>query len=312
MLAGFAIIVAIVLLAGVIAYIGDRVGHYVGRRRLTLFNLRPKYTSTIVAIGTGMVIALTVTLSALAASNYARSAFFHLTEINSRVNQLQAEADALDKRLHNTDVVINRGTLLFDTYLLLKPAQSPADRIAQLGVFFDTVVANVNRIFVPRGLKAYKLKSSDAETQKKLSSFLDLPEVRGTLLERPVLVLAIADQNLFPNDPIHFALQPWPDKQLFAAHQPIASVEVEGGTKINPTVALTQLLGAVQDVAVTGGMPPPFARAFPTFNAAQLQRVADEIRGGRGRYRIVAQAATDISPHVGAIPFEIALARGAK
>ncbi|HMD02671.1 MAG TPA: DUF3084 domain-containing protein, partial [Candidatus Baltobacteraceae bacterium] len=55
---GSALILAIVLIAGSIAYVGDRVGHYVGRRRLSLFGLRPKYTSTIVAVGTGMVIAL--------------------------------------------------------------------------------------------------------------------------------------------------------------------------------------------------------------------------------------------------------------
>ena len=39
---GIAIVIGLTLIAGLIAYIGDRVGHQVGRKRLTLFGLRPK------------------------------------------------------------------------------------------------------------------------------------------------------------------------------------------------------------------------------------------------------------------------------
>ena len=62
MLRGTGIVIFIVVLAGVIAYLGDRVGHQVGRKRLTLFNIRPRYTSTIIAVATGMIIALVITL----------------------------------------------------------------------------------------------------------------------------------------------------------------------------------------------------------------------------------------------------------
>ena len=41
----------VMLIAGAVAYVGDRVGHQVGRKRLSLFGIRPRYTSTIVAIG---------------------------------------------------------------------------------------------------------------------------------------------------------------------------------------------------------------------------------------------------------------------
>ena len=59
-LGGIATILMIIVVAGAIAYFGDRVGHVVGRRRMTLFNLRPKYTSTIFAVGFGMLIAVVV------------------------------------------------------------------------------------------------------------------------------------------------------------------------------------------------------------------------------------------------------------
>ena len=96
-LSGIALVVAITIVAGGIAYIGDRVGHQVGRKRLTLFGLRPKYTSTIVAVATGMLIALSVTSVALIGSQQVRTAFFRLGQINARINDLQARAIATQR-----------------------------------------------------------------------------------------------------------------------------------------------------------------------------------------------------------------------
>src|SRR5579875_2054309 len=92
-LRGTGIVVFIVVLAGVIAYLGDRVGHQVGRKRLTLFNIRPRYTSTIIAVGTGMIIALVITLVAIFASNQVKTAFFKLNEINGEIQSAQARAE---------------------------------------------------------------------------------------------------------------------------------------------------------------------------------------------------------------------------
>ena len=94
---GLLVVIIIIVMAGAIAYVGDRVGHQVGRKRLTLFGLRPKYTSTIVAVGTGMLIALIVTLGALAASSYVRTAFFRLG-LAGLTHQRTASASDLAKR----------------------------------------------------------------------------------------------------------------------------------------------------------------------------------------------------------------------
>ena len=54
---GFIIIVSMVIFGGLIALLGDRVGMKVGKRRLSLFGLRPKYTSMIITVLTGFFIA---------------------------------------------------------------------------------------------------------------------------------------------------------------------------------------------------------------------------------------------------------------
>jgi uncharacterized protein (DUF3084 family) len=56
MTSAYILIVAILVLGGVIATLGDRIGTKVGKARLSLFNLRPRKTATIVTIVTGSLI----------------------------------------------------------------------------------------------------------------------------------------------------------------------------------------------------------------------------------------------------------------
>ena len=50
------LIVVLVLTGGVIAFIGDRLGSKVGKKKLSLFGLRPRHTSILVTIITGILI----------------------------------------------------------------------------------------------------------------------------------------------------------------------------------------------------------------------------------------------------------------
>lgn len=56
--------VVLVLVSGFIAYFGDLLGRKMGKRRLTLFGMRPRYTAIVVTTITGMLIA-TLTLATM-------------------------------------------------------------------------------------------------------------------------------------------------------------------------------------------------------------------------------------------------------
>ncbi len=312
---GILVVLLIVLVAGLIAYIGDRVGHQVGRKRLTLFGLRPKYTSTIVAVGTGMMIALAVTSTTLLASGYAKQAFFHLSEINNQVNELQAKADELNRQVtqvRENGIVVNRGTLLYDPFLIITPQQTHAQQIAALSAYFDAVVESVDRNFVPLGLRAYRKRARDPEIAKLLGAVIDNPKVQGPLLRGPVLLVAIADQNLVAGDTIGFTFAPYPDISIFRSGRPIASVEIDGGTAVVPNIAYGQLAAAVRDTAIEGGMPVYFANPFGSPNAIEIAKTQAAIRKGRGRFYIVARASRDVYPHTGGVPVSFNLSRTPK
>jgi hypothetical protein len=311
-LGGIAIVIAITLIAGLIAYIGDRVGHQVGRKRMTLFGLRPKYTSTIVAVATGMTIALIAQVVTLSTSPYARAALFHLSDINNRVNELQNKADALEQQYAEQNIVVNRGELMYEQFLIITPQESPAARTKLFDAFFDAVVASVNGRFVRQGLAPFKGKSSDPDIAKKIDEVLSDTRVTGFLLSGPVLLVAIADRNLFPHDAIHFTFAPYADQVIFHNRQPVVSVEVDGGTAISPNVAYGQLASAISQEAIEHGMPSYFANAIPSLSLTQIQATQSEIKAGRGRYYIVAHAAVDVYPHTGGIPVTFTLSRDPK
>lgn len=86
---GIMLIVVLVLTGGVIAFIGDRLGSKVGKKKLSLFGLRPKHTSILVTIITGILIT-TVTFGILAiASKDVRTALFGMNKLKAELNEKQ-------------------------------------------------------------------------------------------------------------------------------------------------------------------------------------------------------------------------------
>ena len=70
MFIGIAMFFVLMLMGGLIAFLGDKIGSKVGKKRMTLFGLRPKYTSVVVTIISGILISfLTVTVLAVVNEN---------------------------------------------------------------------------------------------------------------------------------------------------------------------------------------------------------------------------------------------------
>ena len=97
------VILLLLLLGAAIAYIGNYVGRVIGKRRLTLFNLRPRYTSTIITVISGILIALTTVAALLLISQDARTALLGLEQLKREISQKShqlAEANrALEEKL---------------------------------------------------------------------------------------------------------------------------------------------------------------------------------------------------------------------
>ena len=80
-----AVIAGIIVFGGLFAFLGDRVGMKVGKKRLSMFGLRPKYTSMIITVLTGFFIAGLTLLVLTMLSEYVRTAIFELQNLEKQL-----------------------------------------------------------------------------------------------------------------------------------------------------------------------------------------------------------------------------------
>lgn len=289
--------------AGLIAYVGDRVGHQVGRRRLTLFNMRPRHTSTIVAVATGMLIALFVTMIAVAASEYVQTALFRIGDLNAQMHALQTRVTNLQQEVdtaRNQPRILPFGEPIWNEFLILQPTQSKTQQYEALRSFFDETVRVANKTWTRAGLRAYPANSNNAEVQRKLREQLGL--LAPQLERSPVLLLPVASQNLFRGDVIGFEFDQYADVRDVAAHEQLASVNVTGGAPVD----FARLIALARDASIRRGMPPPFV-TFPLVNGPQAQSIAQQVAHSKGNFRIVAKAAQDTYPHTRALVLDFGI-----
>ena len=100
---GVTLILVLAVVGGVIAVIGDRLGTRIGKKKLTLFGLRPRHTAVVVTIFTGVCIT-TVTFGILAAaSENVRTALFGMDRLNAMIADTRAALDATASALTSAE-----------------------------------------------------------------------------------------------------------------------------------------------------------------------------------------------------------------
>lgn len=85
------LLITLLTVSAVVAWAGDYIGMKLGKKRITLFHIRPKYTSRIMSVLTGVFIAF-VTLFAISVTvEPVRTALFSMNYVQSQVTALTAE-----------------------------------------------------------------------------------------------------------------------------------------------------------------------------------------------------------------------------
>ncbi|MFM7426758.1 MAG: DUF3084 domain-containing protein [Elainella sp.] len=108
MTTGLVLVVAVLVLGGVIATVGDRLGTRVGKARLSLFNMRPRQTATLITILTGIIISASTFGLLFAVSDQLRTGVFELENIQDNLKEAREdlkntaeEKQQIEDRLRN-------------------------------------------------------------------------------------------------------------------------------------------------------------------------------------------------------------------
>ena len=172
MVVGVKILIIIALMGGLIAYMGDKLGTKVGKRRMSLLGLRPKHTSIIVTIVTGLLVAAATVGVLSFTSQSVRTALFGMDQLRADMKHL------------NEEVAAKTQELIRGKALLEQNKQELEERMAEIEQIRREVEATKAELASAQAAKdateaeLASLQSSYAEVSKKLA---DLEATRAKM-----------------------------------------------------------------------------------------------------------------------------------
>jgi uncharacterized protein (DUF3084 family) len=96
------------IVSAIVAWAGDIIGMKLGKKRVTFLKLRPKYTSRIISVITGIGIALFTLLVISVASEPVRTALFSMNYVQNQITTLTAELQQNRTNLQGMEVELFR------------------------------------------------------------------------------------------------------------------------------------------------------------------------------------------------------------
>lgn len=152
---GLILIFAILVIGGVIATVGDRIGTKVGKARLSLFNLRPRRTATLITILTGIVVAASTLGILFATSGPLRTGVFELGAIQRKLRRTRADLNGAKSQLETaqaqktrTEAELNRAKA--QEIAAQKQLTSTQKQIQTIGGSLKSAIAERNRAMSDR------------------------------------------------------------------------------------------------------------------------------------------------------------------
>lgn len=90
---GIRLMLIMAVVGGIIAYIADKLGTQIGKKKMTIFGLRPKHTAILLTVISGMLISLVSIAVVTISSESARTALFGMEKIQKELKALNAEKE---------------------------------------------------------------------------------------------------------------------------------------------------------------------------------------------------------------------------
>lgn len=154
---GIRTILTLLITGGIIAVVGDYIGKSIGRKRLTVFKLRPRHTAFMITIITGMLISLITVGVVLSLSQDTRIALFGLDELKKTLNEnkqelvkTRIEKEKIDRELAQANISLAKAKLEIATLETSKQKLSERIEASRKG----TVIFKVGEVLVVSLIKA--------------------------------------------------------------------------------------------------------------------------------------------------------------
>ncbi len=224
------IYIIVFLVAAGIAILADRLGSRIGKRKLSIFNLRPRHTSTILTAVTGGSIAIaTLTLAAILSLDIREA----ITGVETRLKELQERETYLNQAVDDLEEKMARGRIVWGyqepIVLATLPANSNEERARAL---IDRLLTDSNAWSI---LKNNAIAKSRRE--ELLPSDTRIVEMNDELLEEQMLKMVdnkenlgvelVAAQNCLYKDTVRLDITSFPVRKVYYKDDVVARLVIE-------------------------------------------------------------------------------------
>lgn len=148
MFIGAAILLVLIVMGGVIAFLGDRIGSKVGKKRMTLFGLRPKYTSVVVTIISGVLISFSTVAVMAVVNENVRVALFGLSKLQAQMKDLNDEIIVKNRELEKGKLQLEARNKEYEEVTRKSEETSKElDRVESQRVYMQQELYNVQQAY---------------------------------------------------------------------------------------------------------------------------------------------------------------------
>lgn len=250
---GALLIPVLIVLSGAIAIVGNAVGRNIGRRRLSLLGMRPRYTAQVITVLTGMLITVTTLLVVLALSQEARVALFRLNEVLRETRRLEGEIRKQEDRLRQLalgDIAyLTNQEVVRDVIDGRQPTRIVRERVL-------AVVERAAELARENGIGPDAAGNTLQLTPPNLSwdAVVNLVDQRDT----STVFRLVASQNTLRGEPLPVFVQMFDNRRAYARGAVLVSVRIDG--RAGPAKVGNELLRVADQAArLARGqvLPPP-------------------------------------------------------
>lgn len=279
----------VALIAGGIAYLGNFMGKKIGRRKMTVFGLRPKHTSNLITALTGSLIAVTTLTLFAVASSEVRQLLKGVQESRDELRRLQAELYQVQKTLSESRIVFGVGeTILQGT---IEPHFGVSENLVKVRNALDA--ANTKSIRKNNDLarrSGEALVAADAQLVECSEEEVELFARHMAEADKVVGVQIVAGQNCLYKDKIPVHLRPVSVSRVFAKGEVVASAQIQP----SDLREWHAFLDKVTESALRRGMIEVDGSLGYGLKPEDLERLTEELKALRGPGSAVAVAEMDL------------------
>lgn len=178
---GIRLIIIMAVVGGFIAYVADKMGSRIGKRKMTVLGLRPKHTALLLTVVSGIMISvLTIGVMAVA-SESARTALFGMEKLQKELLSLNEEkqtaAAALEKARLDIDAK-NRSIGLLDEQIKTSEREQAdmEQRLADINGKYGRAQAEVAQLTESKEALNSEISELEESTERLRKGLLTLRE----------------------------------------------------------------------------------------------------------------------------------------